>query len=193
MEQSIIRKKEIAIGAIVVGINLLVLGLGSWFLTLKIIDSSNEFKQKKTETEALQQAWQDARNEQKQLQKIMPDIENANQSFFSEAQPINFLNSLEDLARQTGNLYSIKLMSLETDAPKKTGTSLPSLAFQIYLAGSFNNFMHYLKYLENMKYYVQMDSLQISQTANEIPFADKGKNIAPGSIYGILNIRAFTR
>ncbi len=190
MSQVFSGKKEFwAVGGFVV-LGVAVLALGSWFLTVEIIKTSQDLQEKKTALETTYASWQQLKEGRKELEKIKPELDKVNGAFVSLDQPIGFINLLEDLARKTGNVYEINLVRGLGEALEKEGKNL---TFEINLGGSFINFMHFLKYLENMEYYGKVQSLQVQQIKGAaVSNKPDWKEIPEGSVFGVINLEAFT-
>jgi hypothetical protein len=170
-------------------LNLAILLAGGWFITSKIINSSAQLAEKKSVMDATQKNWGEISLSQKDLQAIKPQLEKIDGSFISNNQPIEFINLLETLAQRTNSLFEINLMSLGADSNKKEN----SILFQISLTGTFGNLMHFLNYLENMKYLVQIQSVDVSQVAGGVARTNEGQEIPAGSVYSIINLKAYTK
>lgn len=182
-------KKEnlIAVGFII--INLAILSLGSWFLTSRTMSSSNQLAEEKGVFEAIYKNWEQISQAQNKLDETKPQIDKLNQAFVSKTEPIGFINSLENLALKTNNAFEIDLTSAGADSKKKDS----ALYFQIKLAGSFSDAMHFLNYLENMEYRVQIQSLDISKISTRPPEISGAKEIPANSIFTLINLKAFTQ
>lgn len=191
MKQDIFNKKESLIGGGFIVLDICILILGGWFLTSKIIDSSNQLEEKKAAVSAIYQGWQEMSAEQRQMDKIKPEVELLNQGLVSAEQPIELINLLENLAQKTNNLYNMNLAPASLDVSSgKNGP--PALLFQITLGGSFPNFMHFLSYLENMKYLNKIESIEIQEAGSASGFS-KDWNLPPGNVYSVIGLRIYTK
>ncbi|MFH0852677.1 MAG: hypothetical protein V1845_03685 [bacterium] len=190
MNQDLFKKKEFLAGVgFTVGC-LLALVAGSWFLTDKIMTSSAELKEEKASLEGTYKSWQDVRPVEKELEKIKPEVEKMEEGIISEKDQIEFLKTLESLAKKTSNLYKIVLLSGATNEENKE----KALSFQIHLAGSYPNFMHFLGYLENLKYSLRVETLQVSEIKQEsVIGVSEWENIPSGSVYSIISLKVFTK
>lgn len=184
-----IYKKEIVATVGFLILNLAILLAGGWFVTSKIISSSAQLAEKKGALEATQKNWEQISRSQKELQAIKPQLEKIDESFVLINQPIEFINLLESLAQKTNSLFEIDLMSLGADSNKKED----AISFQIRLTGTFANLMHFLNYLENMKYLAQVQSLDVSQVAAGASRTNEGQEIPTGSVYSTVNLKAYTK
>jgi len=182
-------KKEnfVAIGFII--LNLAILSFGSWFLTSRVMSSSGQLAEEKGAFEAIYKNWEQISQAKNELEKTKPQIDRLNQAFVSKTEPIGFINSLENLAQKTNNAFEINLISSGADNKKKDS----ALYFQIKLAGSFSDAMHFLNYLENMEYRVQIQSLDISKISTRPPEISGVKEIPTNSIFTLINLKAFTQ
>jgi len=176
-----------AVGFIV--LNLAVLLGGGWFLTSKIISSSAQLAREKGMLEATQENWQQISHSQKELQTIKPQLAKIDEAFVPKNEPIGFINLLESLAQRTDNVFGINLTSQTPDPKKKEDF----LLFQINLTGKYSNLMHFLNYLQNMKYRVQIQSLDVSAYGEGAAQTSEGKQIPHNSVYSIINLKALTK
>jgi hypothetical protein len=169
--------------AAVIVLNLAVLVLGVWFLTSKIISDSSRLGEKKMALEEISQGQNQIENAK--IEEINFEMDNFWQSFFSKDQPIKFINALEEFAQKTNNDLEINLLAAPEEAKGES-----ALWFRVSLAGSFNNFMHFLKYLENMKYYVQIQQIQMSRVGVSSDNPNL-RNLGPGDVQSAINLKAF--
>ena len=191
MNQHSSYKKEVIVTVGFVILNLLVLLLGSWFLISRIIEGNMQLKEKKAALATIERNWQEITLGQDAAQKIKPELTKTDQSFVSiKEPPIKFINTLESLAQKTNNLFEINLLIFNESTESAAENILP---FQIYLGGDFSGFMHFLNYLENMEYYVKIESLQISQLGTQNIGKSQWKGLPPDSLYSIINLKAFTK
>lgn len=153
------------------------------------MNASSQLSEKKGLTEAIYKNWDKLSAAQKSLDEVGPQIDTLNQSLINKDEPIDFINTLENLARDTDNIFEINLTNSQADPKKKED----ALFFQIKLAGSFSNAMHFLNYLENMKYRAQIQSLDISKTGTIVFESSENKEIPPGSVYTTIGLKAFTQ
>jgi len=187
MEQDFLKKKELLIGLAVFVFSLMILISGTWFLTSKIVDSSAGLEIKKAEIETVYQNWERISQNKKDLQKMKDDLEKINNAFIPSDAPYDFINLLEELAKSTASSYEINLMTLGAQDQEKE----KAVTFQIEFVGSFNNLMHFLRYLENMKYYTQVESLQIGKIGEGgTQIKADLKNLPPGSVQGLITLKA---
>lgn len=115
------------------------------------------------------------------------DLEKINSAFISLDAPYDFINSLEELAKSTASSYMINLVTLGAQNQNKE----KAVTFQIEFVGSFNNLMHFLRYLENMRFYTQTESLQISKIGGSgTQIRTDLKDMPSGSVQGLIILKA---
>ena len=182
-------KRELVVAVGFVVLNLVILFLGGWFLTSKIISSSAQLTEEKGVLEVTQKNWEQITRSQKETQSIKSELAKIDEAFVSKNEPIEFIDLLENLAQKTNNLFGIELMTLGAD-PKKSENAL---LFQIRLTGNFSNLMHFLNYLENMKYQAQVQTLNISRVGASASQTSGGQQIPSDSVYSIINLKTFTQ
>ena len=90
-------------------------------------------------------------------------------------QVVDFIVELETFASSSSNRLEIKKVDYS--------------AFSLQLIGSFPNLMRYLGWLENSKYFININSIQIGRVGERIlPF--EGEPILSGSVRTILEIES---
>ena len=177
-------KKKSVTAAVFVVASLAILGGGGWFLTSQIISSSAQLTEQKGMLEATQINWDQITRSQKELQSIKPELARIDEAFVPKDQPIEFINLLESLAQRTHNLFEISLTT--GDVKKKED----GLFFQVRLTGSFSNLMHFLNYLQNMKYRVQVRTLDINAYGGG--GSTGGTEVPARSVYSVIDLKALT-
>ncbi len=194
MKQDFLKRKEIIIGVGFVAANLLILFFGVWFITSKIVVSNQELKEQKAALAAIYQGWQQMGHEQKELQGIEPQLKGLDDALLRTDEPVEFISTLENLAQKTDNLFQISLISGALKEKSENQIQQKSVSFQVSLAGSFANFMHFLRYLENMKYYTSVESIQIGQAGGAgLSQKLEWKEIPAGSVLSTINIKVFAK
>ncbi len=193
MNQNLLQKKGFLVAVIVVGVNIAALIFGGWFLTSEIVSASKQIVGKETSINDIYQSWQQLSYGQKELQQMETDIAKIDGAFVSLKQPIEFIQTLEDFAKKSGSLYEINLLPAMAEEEKAN-----TLSLQIYLAGNFDSLMHFLVYLENMPYYVMLDSVKISainlgSKPRDAWSEEEWKAIGPGGVFSVINLKAFTK
>ena len=185
MNGSSYKKRSVIAVAFVVA-NLTILVVGGWFLTSQIVSSSAQLTEKKGMLEATQKNWGQITHSQKELQSIKPELVKIDEAFVPEDQPIEFINLLESLAQRTNNLFEISLTQVSDPKKKEDG-----LFFQVRLTGSFSNLILFLNYLQNMKYRIQVRSLNINAYGGGVA-SIKEVEVPANSVYGIIDLKALT-
>lgn len=124
----------------------------------------------RTDQEYLKQLEQDYNN-------IKQDISLVKSGFLNTDQVVDFFMVLENIASSTSNKLEIQVV----DFP----------FFNLYLLGNFSNLMKFLGWLENSKYFVDVDSIQIRQFAEKSLSLEEAETISVGDIKTILKIRVY--
>lgn len=181
------RKETVAITGFVI-LNLTVLLFGGWFSISRIIEGNTELKEKKASLAIIEQNWQEIKLGQDTLDRIKPGVAKTDQSFVSMRDPVQFIKFLENLAQKTNNLFEINQVTFSEETISEENI----LPFQIYLGGNFADLMHFLNYVENMEYYIKIESLQISQLGTQNIGKPQWKDLPSDSVYSIINLKAFT-
>jgi len=99
----------------------------------------------------------DYQNQKKEMEKIK-------ESFLDSEKTVDFVVEIERIARKA-------LVGLETKTTEKMtekNEAPPAFNYQIIVTGKFNNVMHFLEYLENIKYNIKINGLKISAAENGI-------------------------
>lgn len=119
--------------------------------------------------------------------ELEPKILEINSSFANPEKAIDFILTMERVAFLTNNYQEIKEVS------STKGENV--LSFQISLWGSFPNLIKFLTQIENMNYFVDSNSLQITRIdEKELKgLSDKEIAVSAGDIKSIINIKTYTK
>ena len=114
-------------------------------------------------------------------------ISEINESFVDPGKAIDFILAVEQAAALTNNYQEIREISL----PEEENI----LSFQISLWGSFSNLIKFLTQLENMDYFVDSDSFQITRIEERDvkSLEDKGIVVSIGDVRSVLEIKVYTK
>ncbi len=110
-----------------------------------------------------------------------------NNSFIDSEKAIDFILNVEQIVFLTNNYQEIKeISSLEEGSV---------LSFQISLWGNFSNLIKFLAQLENMGYFVDTESLQITRIENRDlnSLTDRGIMVLAGDVRSIISIKAYAK
>lgn len=165
-----------------------VLTLASFLLLGKIRQDGQTMVIKKKEAENFFANW-------KNIEYLKKDYEDSYQAFWKEPSllteetQLDFIESLEDIARANNVQQNIEILS------KKVQTNSEPLNFKISVWGSFDNFMRYLICLENNPFYNDAASIQIDRMdeAGTTKFKDANVSFAAGDINAIINISVYQK
>lgn len=119
--------------------------------------------------------------------KSEPRISEIQAAFAGAEKAIDFILALEQIAALTGNYQEKR----ETISPEQENI----LSFQVSLWGSFPNLIKFLAQLENMKYFVNVDSLTTRRIEERDlkDLIDKGIVVPIESVKSILEIKVYTK
>lgn len=115
------------------------------------------------------------------------EISKIDKSFIVSEKAIDFILAVEQVAVLTNNYQEIK----EISSPEEKDV----LSFQIFLWGTFPNLIKFLAQLENMDYFVDSSSLQITgiEKRDLRTLSERGIDVSAGNTRTILDIKAYTR
>lgn len=117
--------------------------------------------------------------------ELEPQISKINKSFIDSGRVIDFILAVEQAAALTNNYLEIKEISSSTEEK--------ILSFQVSLWGSFSNLIKFLVRLENMDYFVDSGSLQITKIEEKSlkNLTDKGIMVSAEDIKSVISIKAY--
>ncbi len=120
---------------------------------------------------------------------LEPQISKINNSFVDSERIIDFILAAEKAAALTNNYQEIKETSLSAAEQDKT------LFFQVSLWGSFSNLIKFLVQLENLDYFVDSNTLQITKIdERELKnLTDKGIVVSAGDVRSVINIKTYIK
>lgn len=118
---------------------------------------------------------------------LEPEISKINSSFIDPEKAVDFILAVERIANLTNNYQEIR----EISSSKEKDV----LSFQISLWGSFPNLIKFLAQLENMDYFVDSSSFQITKIEeNELKgFVERGILVSADNIRSTINIKVYTK
>lgn len=142
-------KKLIASIILVVLLNSLV--LWGWFYAHSLLKGQDEIiKQQRQKLALNEKSFQNSSSLKVLLEEIKGEKQVIDDIFINRENVINFIESLESLAKQTDVLIKIGSVNIEN---AKNG----SLNLQINLRGDFRQTFHYLVLLENLPYLIDVE------------------------------------
>jgi len=116
------------------------------------------------------------------INTVKPDLKIIDGVFITEGDELNFITSLENLAE----INNLKLnITLGLDNKDKKTSSLP---LKLTLNGNYNNVMNFIGGLENLRYYINILDLDLSNTSEQAN--SSRKNSATINTNTKLNINA---
>lgn len=169
---------------------LIVIGL-LLFLISPLIErvklSSAEFKEKNNLSASYKEKGgnylKELRNEYANLE---PEILDINRSFIDSERAVDFILAIEQAAALTNNYQEIKEISSVEEG---------ILSFRVSLWGSFPALLRFLVQLENMKYFIDFDSLQAGRIDenNSRALLDKGIVVLTGDVKSTIEIKTYIK
>ena len=131
------------------------------------------------------------RGEYLDIESQIPEI---NKYFLFPNKVIDFILAIEEIATLSNNYQEIK--EVGSPAPPTDGSKEEDiLSFQISLRGNFPNLIKFLARLENMEYFIDIHSLQITRiTEREQPGLEKeGIMVLVGDVKSTINIGVYVK
>lgn len=145
---------------------LLVIGFFIFYFFIynsipKINNLSKEIIDKKIE---LEREYLQIKNEGKllnQLRSIEPKMNILNNVFLNKNRELEFVNTLEGIADKNNVSQTIKPF----ENSNKTNNTFHESPLSLEATGSFNNLIAYIKNIEALSYYINIDKLTISESS----------------------------
>lgn len=144
--------------------------------------------------------WFLLKTAEKSLKKI--DESRLENVFLDPDQSLNFILAVENIVKKNNLYHEIKVLTLSPVSSSQSGSApndqkinnqKATLPFQITLWGAFPNLMRFLNNLENLPYFVEVDSFQIYGLSDKDLNAIKSSNLNIGDIRAILNIKVYAK
>ncbi|MFH1460960.1 MAG: hypothetical protein ABIF84_00860 [Patescibacteria group bacterium] len=191
---SLQRKTVIIITISLAGL-VLVIGLAVLPLIDKIKNLSQEYLNNQTALAQLDQKEILLKELEQYYQEKEKDLSVINQALLDSQETVGFISTLENIARQTGNLFEIK--TAESIIPLEGEENQDNfLNLRISLWGNFSNLLIFLANLENNPYppyrLLEIDSISITRLSEENA-SRLDLNIAEGTLETILGIKIYTQ
>ena len=130
-------------------------------LVSKIKSTSISLAQQKEALNNLEAKQRNFYEFNREYQQIKPDLEKIDSAFVEEGKILDFIVALENIAKQSGNKYEIKVIERPAGGTEQGGAK--SINFQISLKGSYPNLIRFLVYLEGLPYMNKVSTLQIQR------------------------------
>lgn len=156
-------------------------------LLTKIKQVSADFKEKNDSLASFEDKGTDyLARLSSEYSEIETKISEINNYFLDSEKAIDFILAIEKVASLSGNYQEIKGVGLPVEN---------SLSFQISLWGSFPNLVKFLARLENMDYFIDVDSLQISRIGETGARGPEKKEImvVVGDVKSVIDIKIYAK
>lgn len=163
----------------------LFFGLG-WPMIRTIKVKAENLAKKQQSIQTLYQNWQNLEKAKRNL-KTQFDIETLEQILLEKDQAVDLIFELETMAQKAGCHQEIKSSVLT----KKQKEEVSELRFQITLWCPLTKFFKFLIYFENMKYFAEVQNLQLMRLdAKAVENEKEISGLSGGDIRAVLDISA---
>lgn len=116
-------------------------------------------------------------------------LDKINEVFLDPETPFDFLNFLEQIAKEDKIPIEISITS-----PKEIKEDIwPSLSFNIFLKGSFSEILKFLEKIENSPYLTELESLKAARVTPEGIGKEELGIISPGDVRANLVVKIYTK
>jgi len=169
---------------------LIAAGAITPFLLAKIKKASAELAEKKKSLDILADKQGNFAIWQKEYQRIKPETDRIGSGFLAPDNLLECIVAIEEIAKKTSGKYELKIIEEAKSDDKKKGAKQEAegVSFQVSFWGSFSGLVRFVSYLENMKYFKNILTLQIQRLDQKIGEQSLGTEIA-----AVLNIKVFTK
>jgi len=162
------QKKQILISIINFGLIALFFAFFAVCPLFKEIKKNSEnFISTKKELASLDLQSKNLGEFEKIYQENLQNIEKIDNLFVNPEVPVDFISFLEKTSQDSNIPIKISLLT-----SKGEKGAWPSFQFQILSTGSFNNFSKFLEKIEKASYLIDIKSLNIGRSAEEISAGD---------------------
>lgn len=157
--------------------------VGDFYLVKAVKNSSAEIVEKKQEIERLKEQnsqINSIRTGYKHMQKEMDEISNLTVDY---SDIIKFIIEIENIAKE--NEVNLNINVSDKEGESLSG-NLSSVGYNLKASGDFNGLMRFLIHLENLKYYNDIESINMFYDNKNKGGADGLDEINPNNI--VLNV-----
>ncbi len=132
--------------------------------TIKNIKTiSGEIKTQKVDLEEKYLKGQNLKKLNESLRKIEPQINILDQIFISQNRELEFITTIEEVAHNNNVIQKINLNEIQDNNSTYKETTL-----QLAIQGTFNNQLSYLKDLESLNYYINIESIKLFPGSSQL-------------------------
>ena len=154
-------EKKLYIKAVLLLIATLVLFYGSCFylpqkiegLSLEIINNKKQIKQLNAQNDQIE----NIRGKHDKLQKM---VDNASEHIIDYSNIFNFVTEIRSVAEKNNVDLNV---NVSNEGKAQMTEFLSHINYNVKATGEFNDIMHFLNCLENLKYYVDVEKMKISR------------------------------
>jgi len=151
--------------------------------------NSDDFISAKGEILSLEAEIENIKKIKDQYQNHQQDLEKITSLFISPDVPLNFLNYLRQLASDSGVL---KFSISSVPAPKTGGEIWSPLYYQLSISSSFLNFSKFLEKLENCRYLIEIENLEIKRLTETDLLQEGFGSLSLADVNSKILIKVFT-
>ncbi|MCK5084987.1 MAG: type 4a pilus biogenesis protein PilO [Candidatus Pacebacteria bacterium] len=154
-------KKKIYIKAVLLLTVVLILFCGSFFhlpqkiegLSLEIINKKKQIKQLNAQNDQIE----NIRDKHDELQK---NVGNVSEYIIDYSSIFNFVTEIKSVAEKNNVDLGI---NVSNEGKMQATEFLSYINYNVKATGKFDDIMHFLSYLENLKYYIDIEKMKISR------------------------------
>ncbi len=189
------KKKKLVI---ISSISIIILTLLVLFIIkpviLKLENSSGTILGKKAELESLTQKETVLPRQEKELENLKDKLPKILRAIPAQDEVINFIIDLEQIAHKNNVTQSINIKEGTAKAEKEE-EGLRESVFKLTLAGSFPDIINYIINLENLEYYADINSLNITHqvSAPETVSEVGPTKLEPGTVNVNLDVALYVK
>jgi len=183
--------KKLIIPSLVFVIIIIILAVFVIYPLLKSIrESSNELVDIKEELIFSEDRFSNFDQMKKDYNLIKPELEKINNTFVDASIPINLIRFWEEASEGYDVVIDISPVSLKLGSQ---GDVWESIAFQIIGAGSFPNFMKFIRKIESGPFLIEIKSLAIKKLSKSEIKSNRYSSFSVDDVRGVLSIKVFTK
>ncbi|OGZ32300.1 MAG: hypothetical protein A3H00_03055 [Candidatus Portnoybacteria bacterium RBG_13_40_8] len=177
----------------ILALGFIILAVFIWLFILPLLNKIKIVSQKYLDNQEIILKFKDRNSAIKDLKENYPgeknDLSEVKGAFLPKEEAVDFISTLETIAKRTNNIFDIQLAK-----PPAGKEKISSFDFRISLWGSFNNLLDFIANLENEPYppyrLIGLENLTIKRlTDNDLETLEIG--LAPGAIQSVLSVKIY--
>ncbi len=181
------KKFYITLIAAFVGL-LIAAGAITPFLLAKIEKASAELAEKRKSSDILANKQGNFSIWREEYRQIKPETDRIDSGFLASGNLLECIVAIEEIAKKTSSKYELKIIEEAKSDDKKKGAKQEAegISFQVSFWGSFSGFVRFVSYLEDMRYFNEVSTLQIQRLNQK-----SEEQFSVTEIVAVLNIKVF--